>query len=234
MTKITKVSDQIKETVERLDAMGVLNEATVLLFGSHARNVGTTRSDIDIMVITPIQIRRWRVPLETHLNLVTRDRFIRRLKRGDDFPAWTFRFGRVIHDPSGWWSELRSDARLSKIWPDWKRKIEQAKRRLRRAEQILKIGDHGAAEEQLLLATVLASRAYLLKEGIFPLSRPELPDQLRRRSAKVLAELLEMLGGDGIMNSAVAGRYHKMLGRVLKTLRDEGNKVHSIDRAIRA
>ena len=58
-----------------------------------------------------------------------------------------------------------------------------------------------AAREELLLAACHLARAILLRDGVFPLSRPELPDQLQAMDAE-LAKLLRRLIFDDVSAEA--------------------------------
>ncbi|MHB0886115.1 MAG: nucleotidyltransferase domain-containing protein [Bacillota bacterium] len=166
------------EVLQRLRDLGELDTASVIVLGSVARGRQTPNSDIDFLVLTKSSTRRWVPPIDVHLHLETRDEFLSRLRRGEDFEAWAVRFGVTVSDPSGWWESTRLNPDLRRIWPDWRNKVDQAEKRRRLAEQLLEDGDiEGAAEEYLMSASHLA-RAVLQKAGVFPLSRPEMPGQL--------------------------------------------------------
>ena len=108
----------------------------------------------------------------------TRRKFLERLAQNEDFPAWALRYGVPIRDPDGWWSEQVREEERNPHWPDWRAKIVHGAKRLRMADMALEDGDSEAAAEELLFAASHAARALLLKSGVFPLSRPELPSQL--------------------------------------------------------
>ena len=59
-----------------------------------------------------------------------------------------------------------------------------------RSQEIIGIWD-------LLLAASHVARAVLLKAGAFPLSRPELPDQLEAVDAELARLLRQLIFGDG-------------------------------------
>ncbi|HEY6768900.1 MAG TPA: HEPN domain-containing protein [Candidatus Sulfotelmatobacter sp.] len=79
------------------------------------------------------------------------------------------------------------------IWPDWRKKIRHAARRLTLAATLLETGDLEAAAEEMLYAVSHTARAVLLKNGIFPLSRPEIIGQLRDSGHEHLGTLLQDL-----------------------------------------
>ena len=153
--------------------------AAVVLIGSAARDVGTERSDVDFLVVRPEEGSfRIKPSADVNVHQETRRRFLERLARNEDFPAWALRYGVPIRDPDGWWSDQVSREERNPHWPDWRAKIVHGEKRLRMAGMALEDGDMEAAAEELLFAASHAARAVLLKSGVFPLSRPELPAQL--------------------------------------------------------
>ena len=182
--------------LDALGQAGLADAATVVLVGSGARGALNWRSDIDVLVLHDDRIRLKR-PGDIHLQQDSRSRFIRRLENGDDYPGWALRFGMPMRDPDGWWAERVAAERENPHWPDWRAKMEHARKRIRMALDLLEVEDMDAASEELLFATSHVARATLLKEGVFPLSRPELPTQLEDVDPS-LARLLERLIRDEI------------------------------------
>ena len=180
-----------------LNEKGLSDSTTVVLVGSSARGVMNDRSDVDILILRNDDMRlQIEHSGDLHLQQDTRSRFLRRLQDGDDYPGWALRFGEPISDPDGWWAKQVTAERESPHWPNWRPKIEHAQKRLRMTKELLEIGDYLAASEELMLATSHVARATLLKEGVFPLSRPELPSQLTDIKPS-LARLLEnLIDGD--------------------------------------
>ena len=187
------VEDRSKPVLDALARAGLGDEETVILVGSCARGVRNWRSDTDVLVLCHgghrIRLRR---PGDIHLQQDSRSRFLKRLEEGDDYPAWALRFGTPIRDPEGWWAEQAASEAANPHWPDWRAKLEHARKRTRMASELLEVEDSDAASEELLFAASHIARATLLRDGIFPLSRPELPSQLRAVDSS-LARLLELL-----------------------------------------
>ncbi len=180
------------KTIASLDEQSLLDQSTVLLIGSMARDTAGPDSDIDLLVVSPKRGPRLSTAPDVQVFSITRSEFVDRLKCGDDFPHWAVRFGRAISDRSHWWDELQQNPAL-RTWPDWRRKRRQTKKRLRFATPLLKSGDYDHAREELFLAARHLGRAILLKERVFPLSQPELPAQLRDVDHIELAGLLDSL-----------------------------------------
>lgn len=188
-----KVEAYIAQTMEMLRETGGGDEATVVLLGSAARGTMTWWSDVDLLVVTAEPITRWRVPIDLDLHVETRDQFLDRLRRGEDFQAWALRFGKVVSDQSGWWSTAQA-THASCQWPSWRLKLDHVRRkRLSIASRLLEDGDEEAAREEYLAIASHVARALLLRAKVFPLSRPELPAQLRQVGCRQLADGIEKL-----------------------------------------
>ena len=186
-----------KSVLDALSSVGLSDVATVVLVGSGARDTMNGRSDIDILVLhdNGAQIRLDR-PGDVHVQQDSRSRFLRRHEDGDDYPCWALRFGVLIHDPDGWWAEHVDTELDNPHWPDWRAKVGHAKKRMNMALEMLQVGDIDAAREELMFAASHVARAYLLKHGTFPLSRPEMPSQLETIEPG-LAQLLDrLISGD--------------------------------------
>jgi uncharacterized protein (UPF0332 family) len=166
-------------------------QVSIILIGSVARSAHTSQSDLYLLVVgdrAPIIKRR---PDRLHVQVLTTKQFAERLREGDDFAAWCVRYGVPIVTSSEWLKIVSSSD--AAIWPDWHKKIRHATRRLTLAATLLETGDLAAAAEEMLYAVSHTARAILLKNDIFPLSRPEIISQLRdvghERLGKVLQDL---------------------------------------------
>lgn len=183
--------------VEALFRAGLDPASTVVLVGSAARGARTYCSDVDVLVLNEdgkrVKLAR---PGDTHLQQDSRSRFLQRLADGDDYPAWALRLGVPLRDADGWWAEQVAAERAKPHWPDWCPKVDHARKRLHLALELLKTGDVDAAAEVLLLAASHVARAVLLKARKFPLSRPELPNQLQELDADFAALLRRLIFGD--------------------------------------
>ena len=74
------------------------------------------------------------------------------------------------------------------------------------ALDLLAVGDVEAASEELMFAVTHVARAILLKEGVFPLSRPELPAQLRDSEPDIARLLEDLISGDPTVSSLMSGQ----------------------------
>lgn len=163
----------------------------IVATGSVVRDVNHS-DDLDLVLV--YRERRpalRRPPMDVDVRQYERADVPRLLKSGHDYLSWTVRFGQPLFERSGWWSSLCAK------WGDGIRlpsadearvRAEQAKRL---HDEMLAVGDHDAAAEmQISLLTHLA-RAALSEAGVFPLSRPELPGQLREIGDRPLADRLD-------------------------------------------
>ena len=193
---------EAKRVIDTISDLGKAESSTIVLMGSSAREITHERSDVDILVILAdddgadcrIVLDR---PGNIDLQQDTRSRFLNRLEKGDDYPAWALRFGVPISDPGGWWEERVKAESCDPHWPDWRLKINQARRKLKISQHLLEIRDLSAASEELMYAASHIARAILIKQGRFPLSRMELPSQLQSMSPNIATFLSNLIKGGG-------------------------------------
>lgn len=184
-------------TLQAVREAGVLRTAVVVLIGSYARQIETWRSDVDILVLLRgNSFPKLKAPFGTHLHVASQEQFVQKVDGGDDYAISAVRYGALLYDRLGFWAELRR--RLDHtVWPDWRNKIGHAKRRLALGDDLLEMGDLEAATEEYLFAATQIARAILLRNKVYPLSRPELSDQLVfLRRSNLAAELRDLIRGD--------------------------------------
>ncbi|MDE2758580.1 MAG: nucleotidyltransferase domain-containing protein, partial [Acidobacteriota bacterium] len=177
--------------IEAVTASNPRVEFAAVLVGSVARGTSTERSDIDILFVSEHRLRRPRCAAQVHAQLFVTDELHRKLRSGDDLPSWCIRFGVPIVDP-GIWQKITGCPEAAQ-WPDWKLKITHATRRLILASDLLRVGDLSAASEETLYALTHTARAMLLRTDVFPLSRPEMVEQVATAGYPSLAKLLQQL-----------------------------------------
>jgi hypothetical protein len=176
-----------------LDEKYLLESASVVLIGSAARGATHLGSDIDVMIVLPSRVGPIHFPCEIDAHVFGRSEFLDCLQRADDLACWAIRYGTVLSDRSGWWASLLRSRTYEKAWPDWRRKVSQAARRLSNTIRLAETGDTDAAWEELALAAGHIARAVLLRGGTFPLSRAELIGQLKDTGHPQLAYVLGSL-----------------------------------------
>lgn len=191
-------SEEAREWVERFTAAACADPEVdaVVAIGSSVREIGHGKSDIDLLVIYsgPVPPRKRR-HIEVDVREVRRDHVDQKVADGHDLLGWAVQFGVPICDHDGFWAGLRNG---------WTDRVPlpscvTAEARSHRAEQLalelLTVGDEDAAHEQMVSTLTHRGRARLLRAGVYPASRPELPRQLRaideHELAGVLADALE-------------------------------------------
>jgi hypothetical protein len=187
-------------------------QISVVLIGSVARSTHTSQSDLDLLIIGDQPPLVERHPDRLHVQALTMKQFAERLRAGDDFAAWCVRYGVPIV-ASKPWLDIVSSADAA-TWPDWHEKVRHAARRLTLAAALLETGDIAAAAEEMLYAASHTGRAILLKNRIFPLSRPEIISQLREADHERLAKILQELSYEPPTRSAL-NRYLLYIKRLL-------------------
>lgn len=187
------------------------DETAIVLIGSAARGVWTPRSDIDLLVIAKKRPTPKALP-KYHVQVYSEDQFLRNLKSGEDFEPWCVRFGQPLYD-CGIWGSISSTEEAN-IWPRWRTKVVHGVRRLFLAASLLRGGDTDAAAEESLYVLGHIARGLLLRAMIFPLSRPELAEQVKTLGYAHLAALHERIRLDDHLPQRqieVAQRYGKKL-----------------------
>jgi hypothetical protein len=166
-----------------------LGASAFALTGSTVRRRRTAISDLDYHIIG----RRPDVsdlPGDVDVIAMSGARFRERLMDGDDFVQWTLRCGCVLHDGGPMRDGIRLMVEMD-IWPDAQRKLDSIGMHRREAERLIKMEDQSAAQEQLRSMLTTAARGLLLRAGVFPLARMELPAQLEQAGYGSLAQALQ-------------------------------------------
>jgi hypothetical protein len=162
---------------------------SLLVSGSTARRSRTAISDLDYHLIgQPVDTRDLSRELDVHV--LSAAELESRVLAGDDFVQWSLRFGWVVFDDGA----VRAGITLISqrdLWPDVARKRDHATKSLELARRFVASGDLDAALAQVRTALSLAARTYLLAFNVFPLSRAELPGQLRATGRTDVAAALE-------------------------------------------
>ncbi len=160
------------------------DSAAVVLVGSRARGTVDEWSDIDLLAIRTGEVPETKGRVQ--IIQATEQELEERLDRGDDFAAWVLRFGKPVFGRRSW-EELKARLSARERWPDPGIKRRKALEHLRAAHALDDLGDEEAAEEEARTALIHLARAVLLEHGVFPLSRPELSEQLEAIEAMQLA-----------------------------------------------
>ena len=172
-------SDEARTWVRGLLRQATNDPATlaIVLYGSAVRGVGEP-GDVDLLMIRRGAWRDTDVPLDVDFRVFGHSDIEARIGGGDEVLGWALRLGVPVFERDDWWSALvaRWHGRLP--LPSADAADERARRAERAAKGLRESGDVDAAEEVRLTALTQRARSKLVRAGVFPLSRPELPEQL--------------------------------------------------------
>ena len=163
----------------------------VVAIGSAARGRARSGSDLDLVVVHRGARPEQRPPPEVEVRWVSWSMVDAALADGDDVLAWALGFGMPLHDPRGTWSEFASAWRSKLPLPSVEVSAQREARARCLARDLLAAGDDDAAAEQALAMLTHRARRLLAVHHVFPLSRPELVEQLRRAGEGEAADLLQ-------------------------------------------
>jgi predicted nucleotidyltransferase len=173
-----------------LGRFGVGKCAAFALTGSTARNQRTGISDLDYHVIgEPPEFR----DLPDDIDMVAYDAgtLFEKLRAGDDYAQWTLRYGCILHD-TGVFRRALMIISEEQLWPSSDEKLGRIPEHVALARRLVDAGDREGAQAEARATFTSAARAVLLRAGVFPLSRRELPEQLRSCGFDWLATQLEL------------------------------------------
>ncbi len=153
---------------------------SVIAMGSAVRERGHRRSDFDLLLIYRGMRPVIKAPLEVDIRFSAIERIDDQIANGHEIVGWALKFGTAIYDPRGDWDRLQQSWRHRIPLPSAMEARNRGQDALARATEMLEIGDESAADDLVLAALTQFARERLIKSGVFPASRPELPDQLRK------------------------------------------------------
>jgi hypothetical protein len=169
------------------------NIMAVIAIGSSVRpEVPSTDLDIIVILKEPTKLKL-KPPIEidtrTYIALEVSDL----ISKGHDLLGWTVKYGRILFQRENFWSAIIEKWQDKLPLPSAEAAIKRAEDAFRRMASMFEIGDSDAAHEQAISYVTHLARVELLRNGIYPASRPELPGQLRAIECFELAALLEQL-----------------------------------------
>lgn len=162
----------------------------VVLYGSAVRDVEDS-ADVDLLFVyegyPPIFESP---PLDVDVRGYESTEIDAQIAAGHDVLGWALRFGAPVWERSRFWSDLVARWRLKLPLPLPETAEARAEKAGRYYQELSAAGDDEAARDQLLTMLTQQARARLLRAGVFPGSRPELPAQLFEIGEGVLADRL--------------------------------------------
>ncbi len=167
------------------------NLLALIAIGSAVR-AAVASDDLDLLAVC--EDRRTlaeKAPIEVDLRKVDADGLDAGVQAGDPLLVSALRFGRPLFDRERTWADLSRRWRDSLPLPDPAVADRRAASAHKIMETLREIGDKDAYREHHLTWLTHRARASLLRAGVHPRSRPELPAQLRELGAADLSESLD-------------------------------------------
>jgi len=209
-------------TADLLEHAGHNEEILAIVAIGSAVRPNVPSVDLDLLMVYrhPVKLPV-KPPIEIDLRSYEASTVDQEIKRGNDLLGWAVKFGQVIFERDGYWTALVDSWRSRLPLPAADVAARRAEDAYTRLAGLLEIGDMTAAREQALSYITHLARSELLGRGVYPISRPELPAQLRQIGRDELAQWFEQLLNPSLNHTKTITealrRWH-----VIKTL-DEGN-----------
>lgn len=159
------------------------NVVAVIAVGSAVRR-DVPSEDLDLLVLCrEREMLCERAPIEVDLRAYDADDVDRQVANRGDLLTWAILFGRPLLDRHHTWERIVHRWQAHVPLPDPDAARSRAAATLTRLEEMRKMGDEQAAAELDVSYQTHCSRALLSEAGVYPASRPELSNQLRRVGA---------------------------------------------------
>ena len=165
----------------------------VVAIGSAVRpNVASVDLDL-IMIAGDSMTETLKPPIEIDLRVFGVSTVDAELAAGNDLLGWAVKFGQVLHQKDAYWDGVVASWANRLPFPSPDVADRRAREAYRRFRNVFELGDSNAARELAVSYLTHVARGLLLRQNIYPASRPELPAQLRIAGVGDLARRLEQL-----------------------------------------
>ena len=164
----------------------------IVIFGSIVRQQVKYSADVDLLIIYESDKPNFvSPPLDVDIRLCRRKDIEFLISEGHELLGWTILFGKGLHEKNQYWTNLCDKWKNQLPLPSARTADDRAERAKHLFEDLKVIGDEDAAQEQFIAMLTQTARAHLIRSGIYPASRPELPDQLKSIGQDNIAAQLE-------------------------------------------
>ena len=154
------------------------NIVAIVAIGSAVRP-GVASDDLDLLVLCRDRAAlKHRAPIEVDVRKANAQGIDGDIRGGDVLAAWAVLFGRTLLDKERVWEGVVRRWRDDVPLPDVAVSLARAKAIRKRMKDMREIGDDNALCDLNLSYLTHLAWARLAKAGVFPRSRPEIPDQL--------------------------------------------------------
>lgn len=168
------------------------NIVSVVAIGSSVRE-NVCSADLDLVVLVdekPIGDVE-PPPIDVDLRIFKACEVTTLVREGNDLLGWSIKFGKPLLDKNDSWLKIVRTLDSEVPLPSAKTALERAHKANDLLKLLIEIGDLDAIHEQLLTLLTQLSRARLINRGVYPISRPELAEQLETIDENKLAALLK-------------------------------------------
>ncbi|MGQ0815957.1 MAG: hypothetical protein ACT4O1_16120 [Gemmatimonadota bacterium] len=163
----------------------------VVVFGSAVR-CDVKSFDLDLLYVydgqKPTDLRP---RMEIDLRGYSRSKVEGLVSAGHDLLCWSLKFGKVVCERNNYWTDLQAHWLPVLPFPSDAEAQNRAAKAWELFSDLLDAKDFEAALEQYVTYLTHIARAALICAGVYPASRPELPNQLRSIKQLALATQLE-------------------------------------------
>jgi hypothetical protein len=168
----------------------------IVAYGSAVRDVPSS-ADVDLLFVFENSFPHFTPPpFDVDVRGYEKSLVDDQVREGHDLLGWAVRHGVVLCERDSFWTAFAFRWRGRVPLPSAIVAEERAEKAERIRQDLLRMGDKIAAKEQLLSVLTHSARSKLLRAGIYPGSRPELPQQLKTLGEKQLAEELSLVLSD--------------------------------------
>jgi predicted nucleotidyltransferase len=165
----------------------------VVVYGSAVRDVSES-SDVDLLyVYAGDELAFDAPPIDVDLRAFRSETVDEWVASGDEVLGWSLRLGIPLFERDGYWTRLQECWAGRLPLPSAVAAEKRAARALNASAGLAAGGDEDAARELRLSGLTQRARARIIRNGVFPLSRPELPQQLASVGEWELASELHAL-----------------------------------------
>lgn len=186
-------SVKAREWTERFITVVCAQHSTeaIVFLGSLVRPVNEV-SDVDILYIFKDTYHEYSGrPLDVDLRTYSAEQVPHLIAQAHDLLGWALKFGCLVCEKDRYWTLIRKEWLNKLPYPSPKTARQRALRAEKLYLELREMGDLDAAREQLVSYLTHVGRERLLLAGIYPKSRPELPQQLRTIGESDLSNRLE-------------------------------------------
>lgn len=165
----------------------------IVAYGSAVRDVPASE-DVDLLYVYEGDTVAVDAPLfDVDLRGYAAGTLDERIASGDEVLGWSLRLGVPLFERDSYWTTLRARWKQRLPLPSAADAERRADRAFEASAGLADGGDEEAARDLRLSALTQQGRARLIRSGVYPRSRPELPQQLASIGERDIAAELSLL-----------------------------------------